>query len=74
MALMEYRVETLGGAMRGPKPEDLEGLLNQASEEGWVLSEMGYKPNSNQLWVVLQRESPEGPRRRSRRSWLSDWS
>jgi hypothetical protein len=71
---MEYRVETLGGAMRGPKPEDLEGLLNQASEEGWVLSEMGYKPNSNQLWVVLQRESPEGPRRRSRRSWLADWS
>jgi hypothetical protein len=71
---MEYRVETLGGVMRGPKPEDLESLLNQASEKGWVLSKMGYKPNSSQLLVVLQRESPEGTRRRPRRSWLADWS
>jgi hypothetical protein len=71
---MEYRVITLGGSIKGAKPEELERLLNEVAEEGWALSEMGYKPNSNQLWVVLERETTGEPRRRRRKSWLADWS
>ena len=55
---MEYRVEILGGTMRAPKPYELETLLNQVAEEGWALGELSYKPNSNQLWVILQRGEP----------------
>ena len=71
---MEYRIEILGGAMRGAKPNELEALLNRAAEEDWTLCQLCYKPNSNQLWVVLQRGlTTERPRSR-RKSWLADWS
>lgn len=71
---MEYRVEILGGTMRGPKPKELEALLNQAAEEDWVLYGLSYKPNTSQLWVILQRQL-EGEKPRTRRKgWLADWS
>ncbi len=70
---MEYRVEILGGTMRAPKPHELEALLNQVAEEGWMLGELSYKPNSNQLWVILQRGEPNEAGVR-RKSWLADWS
>ena len=71
---MEYRVEILGGALRGAKPEELEALLNEVAEDNWLLSRLSYKPNTNQMWVILQREG-EGQNLRPRpRSWLADWS
>jgi hypothetical protein len=71
---MEYRVEILGGALKGARPEELEALLNKVGEQDWTLCKLSYKPNTNQLWVVLQRdEKGEGARSR-RRSWLADWS
>ena len=39
---MEYRVEILGGALRGAKPEELEALLNQMGEQDWTLSERAH--------------------------------
>jgi hypothetical protein len=71
---MEYRIEILGGSMRGAKPEDLEALLNRRAEEGWQLNELLFKTNTSQLWVVLQRESEDEKQRPKRRSWLADWS
>lgn len=71
---MEYRVEILGGSLRAAKPQELEDLLNEAAADRWSLCELSYKPNTSQLWVVLQRK-PEGEAHRApRRSWLSDWS
>jgi hypothetical protein len=71
---MEYRVITLGGTLRATKPEELEALLNQAAQEGWTLRETSYKPNTNQLWVILQRDGEGESMPPRRRSWLADWS
>ena len=71
---MEYRVEILGGALRGAKPEELEALLNQMGEQDWALSKLSYKPNTNQLWVVLQREERGDGSRSRRKSWFADWA
>jgi hypothetical protein len=71
---MEYHIEILGGAMRGAKPEELEALLNRQAREGWTLSELVFKTNTSQLWVVLQRASEDEKQRSKRRSWLADWS
>ena len=71
---MEYRVEILGGALRGAKPKDLEALLNQMGEQDWVFCDLSFKPNSNQLWVILQREEKGDASRSRRQSWLTDWS
>ena len=71
---MEYRVEILGGALRGAKPEELEALLNEVAEDNWLLSRLSYKPNTNQMWVILQREGEGQSLRPRRRSWLADWS
>ena len=71
---MEYRVVVLGGTLRATKPEELEAFLNRVAQEGWALRETSYKPNSNQLWVILQREGEGESRPSRRRSWLADWS
>lgn len=71
---MEYRVEILGGTMKGPKPHELEALLNQVAEEGWTLCKLSYKPNTNQLWVILQRGALTGSTGPRKKSWLADWS
>lgn len=71
---MEYRVEVIGSALRGAKPEELEALLTKAAQEGWELAEMSYKPNTSQLWVVLQRREEGEKQHKRSRSWMSDWS
>jgi hypothetical protein len=72
--MMEYRVEILGGTIRAAKPHELEALLNRVAEERWALCELSYKPNSNQLWVILERESEVDRPRSPRKSWLADWA
>ncbi|TFH34693.1 MAG: hypothetical protein E4G99_08970 [Anaerolineales bacterium] len=71
---MEFRVEILGGALRGAKPEELEALLNQVAEDGWSLGQLSFKPNTSQLWVILQRKEDGRSPRPHRRSWMADWS
>ncbi len=63
----DYRVETLGGSLRGTRPEELELLLNEAAAEGWEMMD-AFCPssNSNRLFVVLRRELGIRKRKRSR--------
>ena len=60
-----YRVETLGGVFRGPRPEDFEALLNEAAEEGWELVVLSPQTNTNRMWAVLRRPTSTRPRRRA---------
>jgi hypothetical protein len=67
-AQWHYRVETLGGILRGPRPQEFEILLNQAAEEGWELVILSPQTNTNRMWVVLRRPASTRPRRRAQ-----DW-
>ncbi len=66
-----YRVEVLGGGLRGAKPDEFEYLLNEYAGQGWRLHSFCHQPNSNRMWVVFS-SSGEGSGRRSRSS--TDWS
>lgn len=62
----EYRVETIGGALRGAKPQELEALLNEAALEGWEPAiAMSQGANNNRYLVILRREAQDRPRDRS---------
>lgn len=72
----EYRVETLKGGLRSPKPEALEHILNAADAQGWELLDLVRQNNSNDLWVVLGKRASRGKATRSKPkqdNWLSDW-
>jgi hypothetical protein len=59
-------VETIGGTLRGAKPQDLEALLNEAALGGWEPTiAMPQGANSNRYLVILRREAKERPRDRS---------
>jgi hypothetical protein len=60
----EYRVEHVGGALRGVRTEEIEALLNEAALEGWepILTET--QSNSNRMWIILRR--PRDTRSRDR--------
>jgi hypothetical protein len=65
----EYRVEMLGGALRSPKPDAVEALLNAAGEVGWEPAHfVSPSSNSNRLMVVLRRRVASS-RRAPRRLW-----
>lgn len=66
-AAWEYSVQSVGGILRQPKPEQLSEMLNQAAQEGWELTQMVPQENSNALWLVLRRPSTARTRRES--SW-----
>jgi hypothetical protein len=66
-AAWEYSVQSVGGILRQPKPEQLSEMLNQAAQEGWELTHMVPQENSNALWLVLRRPSTARTRRES--SW-----
>jgi hypothetical protein len=69
-----YRVEVLGGGLRGAQPEELESLLNDMAAEGWELHSISHQANSNRVWVVLcaGRSEREGKEKR-RRGWNLNW-
>jgi hypothetical protein len=63
----EYTVETLGGTLKGARPEELAELLNLAAEENWEPVEIFPRSsNSNQLMIVLRRPLPSRSRERKR--------
>jgi hypothetical protein len=69
-----YRVEVLGGGLRGARPEELESLLNDLAAEGWELHSISHQTNSNRVWVVLRTGRPGVERGRNRqRGWTLDW-
>lgn len=52
----EYRVESVGGALRSPKDEEIEELLNQWGEEGWEVISVHPQHNSTyKVRVVAKR-------------------
>ncbi len=51
----EYQVLTMGGALSGPKDEDLETLLDEWGEEGWEVIAVNPIENSNKVRVVGKR-------------------
>jgi hypothetical protein len=62
----EYRVEEIGGALRGAKADDLEAMLNELTMEGWEpVTVTARGSSSNQLLVVLRRQVGRGSRDRS---------
>jgi len=66
-AQWEYIVETLGGTLKGARPEELADLLNQAAEENWEPVEIVPRSsNSNQLMIVLRRSIKSRSRERKR--------
>ena len=62
-ATWEYRVHSIGGVLKTPKPEQLTEVLNQAAGDGWELTHMVPQENSNGLWLVLRRPSTVRTRR-----------
>jgi hypothetical protein len=65
----QYKVITLGSALRGFSDADLETLLNTASAEGWEPCEIIPRPNSNRLLVILRRALPPRRQPSRKRSW-----
>jgi hypothetical protein len=51
----EYRVETLGSALRGPSDEDLETELDQLGLEGWEALAVLPREGSYRVTAVLKR-------------------
>jgi hypothetical protein len=69
-----YRVEVLGGGLRGARPEELESLLNDLAAEGWELHSISHQTNSNRVWIVLRSKQRRSERSESkRRGWSLDW-
>ena len=69
-----YRVEVLGGGLRGAHPEELESLLNDMASEGWELHSLSHQTNSNRIWVVFRSRPRDLEKRESRRrGWKLDW-
>lgn len=51
----EYRIETIGSAFRGVKPEKLEFFLNELGLESWEVVSIHQPHSSNQIWVTAKR-------------------
>ena len=64
----EYCVETLGSIWRGPNPEELQALLNDAGAEGWELITAFNMAGGNRILTILRRPKPMRSRQR-RSTW-----
>ncbi len=62
----EYRVQTLGSALRGVKDQDIEAALNAWSEEGWEVFTVMPRPDGK-VTLVVRRSLGKRPRRE--RTW-----
>jgi len=49
----EYRYERRGSALREPKDEDIQTLLDEMGEEGWEVVEMAY--DGNKILLIAKR-------------------
>jgi hypothetical protein len=67
----EYRVQTFGSALRGPKDKDVEGTLNEWGEEGWEVVAVRSLESTNKMSIVAKRPLTDSTRRRRSRpdSW-----
>ena len=63
----EYRVLTIGSALKQPKDDELEALLNEWGEEGWEVINAHGLEGSNKVRVIAKRSLSRSALRR--RSW-----
>ena len=56
-------MHSIGGVLKGAKPEQLTEVLNRAAADGWELTHMVPQENSNGLWLVLRRQTTARTRR-----------
>jgi hypothetical protein len=59
----EYRVQTFGSSLRGPKDEDLEAALNEWGDEGWEVVAVQSVESSHKMVVVAKRPLTAAARR-----------
>jgi len=60
----EYRIETIGSAFKGVKPDKLEVYLNEIGQEGWEVVSVHQPHSSNQIWVIAKCPLTRDSRRR----------
>ena len=68
----EYRVNTIGSAIRGLKDEEIEAVLNDWGEAGWEVISARPPTNSSKITVVAKRPQTTSTlrqRRLERREW-----
>ena len=63
----EYRIQTLGTAIKQPKDEEMEALLNEWGVEGWEVINAHHPEGSNKVRVIAKRLVRKSARRT--RSW-----
>ncbi|MEN8172651.1 MAG: hypothetical protein ABFS03_07190 [Chloroflexota bacterium] len=51
----EYRVETIGSALRGIKDGEIEAALNDWGEQGWEVISARPPTNSSKITIVAKR-------------------
>ncbi len=51
----EYRVQKVGGILRGFKPEALEALLNEWGEEGWEVIAVYPDDGGSRVTLIARR-------------------
>ncbi len=68
----EYRVDTIGSAIRGLKDEEIEAALNEWGQEGWEIISARPPTNSPKITIVAKRLMTASSRRQ-RRLEQRDW-
>jgi len=63
----EYRIDVVGSAWRGTKPETIEEYLNELGIEGWEVINLHQPENSNKIWVTIKRPLTTATRRQRSR-------
>ena len=63
----EYRFETLGSGLRGPREEEVEVLLDEWGEEGWEVVTAFATYGTRQIKILAKR--PLTKIRRRQRGW-----
>lgn len=68
----EYRVNTIGSAIRGLKDEEIEAALNEWGQEGWEIISAHPPSSSPKITIVAKRlmtANTQRQRRLDQRSW-----
>lgn len=63
----EYRVESIGFALRGPKDHELAAVLNTWGTEGWEVFAVEFPSGSTKVKVIARRPLTRSSSRQ--RSW-----
>jgi hypothetical protein len=60
----EYRIETVGSAFKGVKPEKLEIYLNEMGLDGWEVVSLHQPHSGSKVWITIKRPLRRSSRRR----------